>query len=147
MIGPLSSNVYMMSMRSTKMWRERKFGTEGNKTDEQRAKLDAENARKQLLREAQKKIKLDEKCHLMYASVEKSLTEYNKFEHNLDNHLLVAATLTPLVQYIIEPSTLDRGRKESIGMYRSRAKMVTRLRSVNKRQNGVDLIVRYLRRN
>ena len=95
------------------------FGTEGNRTDEQRAKLDAHNAYNKLSRMARKKIKLDEKRHVMNASVAisiaKSLTEYNKFGRNLDNHQLVAATLRPLVQHIIsvEPLTLDGGRKES----------------------------------
>ena len=92
---------------------------------------------------ARKKIKLDEKRHVMNASVAKSLTEYNKFGRNLDDHLLVAATLKPLVQFIIsvEPLTLDGGRKELIGMYSSREKMGTRLKKCKRKdeKGNVDL--------
>ena len=48
-----------------------------------------------------------------------------------------------LVQHIIsvEPLTLDRGRKESIGMYNSREKMVTRLKKCKRKdeEGNVDL--------
>jgi hypothetical protein len=77
--------------------------------------------------------------------IAKSLTEYKKFGHNLENHQLVAATLKPLVRYIIsvEPLTLDRGRKESIGigMYNSREKMVTRLKKCKRKdeEGNADL--------
>jgi hypothetical protein len=86
---------------------------------------------------------LDENRRIMDAIVAKSMKEYNEFGRNLDNPQLVKATLRPLVQHIIsvEPLTLDGGRKELIGMYSGRAKMVDRLKKCERRDEigNVDL--------
>jgi hypothetical protein len=81
---------------------------------------------------------MDEKRHVMNATVARSLTVYNEFGGNLDDPLCLwfKASLKSLVPHIIsvEPLALDRGRKESIGMYDSREKMVIRLKKCQRKK-------------